>query len=765
MRPSVIQQYTQTPNNIFALLSRYRVIIPGIQRHYVQGANNRKAESIRQQFVKDIIDTISDKKSLNLHFIYGPINTDGEDSFVPVDGQQRLTTLWLIARYAAEHCNSVTRVKILELLSRFSYEDRINASRFCRTLTLPESHWCLDDDPIVDIIKQSWFLDYWKEDETVSSMIRMLSTIYNEWNNNVDLTGELVLEGLGSQISFELKIDSFGDDIYMKMNARGLQLTQWENFKSKYAESLGDYKNAWEKDIEELSNTFFIMSGEDHELPDNSFFALFARIMVYEDNLQSMNGIKQLSGFTHETWHQIELPFVPYSDFTDIFKRHKTLTIKVAASTVRLIKVALKNYSKIVPYYGKRNLFETLFHPLNYNDLDFSLCCYEYFGVFGKDNDVENDDFMQAMRLMWNILENVIRQDKNEYNRIAIVKRFISLNNPSLYSGNAMNVFSKEDPGQVFEEAEKSWKKNDINQEKPNDWDETILGEWVNWRSAIEYAEELAFFHGSIRFLYRDENGTTTWDKYATKLINCKELFNDEGLKQKHKAITNQVLISHCKSWDLIRRIPVFDARKESWKRILLTKELSWSVNNLLISPFEKSFNDDKIISTLVDKHLWSNLIKDINGYELEWKAGSPSLWLNRYLDYTLKLWRNNREDILDELSNDSRIIFERSEEHRFLTINGVNYYYAVPVFFRYKYKDKEYRFAWQTWGWIDMYDDNKKLYDLYYTKYEKGFNIKIEKEINDVSQYKVGIEYFINKLEECINNYEKFISEIETTS
>ncbi len=765
MNSSVIQQYTQTPNNIFALLSRYRVVIPGIQRHYVQGANNRKAESIRQQFVKEIIDTISDSKSLNLHFIYGPVNTDGEDSFVPVDGQQRLTTLWLIARYAAEHCEPVTRNKILELLSRFSYEDRINASRFCHALTLSESHWCLDNDPIVDILKQCWFLDYWKEDETVSSMIRMLSTIHKEWKKSSEkLTGEQVLEGLGSQISFELEIDSFGDDIYMKMNARGLQLTQWENFKSKFAELLGENKSTWEKDIEELSNTFFVRSGVKHELPDNSFFAIFARVMVYEDNLQSMNSIKQLSSFTHETWHQTELPFVPFSDFTDIFKRHETLAIKAAASVVRLIKVALdiENYNKNVPYFGERTLFEALFHPINYNDLDFSLCCYEYFNTY---NVVKNDDFMQATRLIWNILENVGRQEKSEYNRIAIVKRFVSLKNPTLYSSDAIKIFCTEDPGQVFEEAEKSLKENDTNQEKPNDWNEAILGEWVNWRYAIEYAERLAFFHGSIRFLYRDESGITTWDKYATKLINCKELFNDDGLKNSHKAFANRALISHCKNWEMIKRIPVFDARKTSWKRILLTKELSSCVNKLLISPFEISVNNDKIIDTLVDEHLWSDLIKDINGYELEWKAGSPTLWLNRYLDYSLKLWRNNREDILDEFSNDYRIIFEKSKEHRFLTINGVNYYYAARIFFKYKYNDKEYRFAWQTWGWIDMYDDNNKLYDLYYSKYGKGFNIEINKDVDETSQYKFGVEYFFNKLEECISSYEKFISEIESIS
>lgn len=763
MSSSVIQQYTQTPNNILALLSRYRVVIPGIQRHYVQGANNRKAESIRLQFVKEIIETICGQKSLNLHFIYGPINTDGEDSFVPVDGQQRLTTLWLLARYAAERCDSETRVKILELLSRFSYEDRINASRFCHALTLSDSHWHINEDPIIDILKQRWFLDYWIEDETVSSMIRMLSTIHNEWKNyGNELNGERVLDGLGSQISFELQIDSFGDDIYMKMNARGLQLTQWENFKSKFAKALGNYEKVWERDIEELSNKFFIISGENYELPDNSFFALFARIMVYEDNHQSMKSIKQLSDFTHDTWHQIELPFVPYSDFLDITNRHDTLATKVAESIVRLIKIAMDNYSKKIPYFGNRNLYETLFHPKNNNDLDFSLCCYEY---FCKYDNVEDEYFIQATRLMWNILENVTRQDKSIYNRIAIVKRFISLNDPSLYSADAINVFNKEDAGQVFEEAEKSLKINDSIQVKPDDWDEAILGEWVNWKTAIEYAEEHAFFHGSIRFLYRDENGTTTWEKFATKLIHCKELFDAEGLKKDKKPTANKVLISNCDNWIKIKRTRVFGTEKESWKRILLANHLSLCVNNLLINPCQISYNDDSIINILVNDSLWTELIEDTEEYELEWKADSPSLWLNRYLYYTLKLWRNNREDILDEFSNNPRIIFESPEYNRLLSINDVNYYYAVPVFFRFKYKNKEYRFAWQTWGWIDMYDDNTKLYDIYYSKYGKGFNIKIVKESNDDTGLDTDVNYYINKLEECIDNYEKFILEIETSS
>lgn len=262
MKNDILKHYIEVPDNLFALLSRYHVVIPGIQRHYVQGANNPKAESVRKQFIKEIFTAIEKKQNeFNLHFIYGPINTNGEDSFVPVDGQQRLTTLWLIARYAVEKAEPSNRKELLRLLSRFTYEDRINAKRFCQALTCEDSRWDITQDPNPDILCQDWFVDYWKEDETVASMIRMLSTIYEEWNKHQDtITAEDILEAIASKIRFNLKIDAFGDDIYMKMNARGLQLTQWENFKAKFSEDLcEDKKEWWGKEMEELSNRFSLV--------------------------------------------------------------------------------------------------------------------------------------------------------------------------------------------------------------------------------------------------------------------------------------------------------------------------------------------------------------------------------------------------------------------------------------------------------------------------------------------------------------------------
>lgn len=575
----------------------------------------------------------------------------------------------------------------------------------------------------------------------------MLSTIYEEWNKHQDsITAEDILEAIASKIRFNLKIDAFGDDIYMKMNARGLQLTQWENFKGKFSEDLcEDKKEWWVKEMEELSNRFFTCSDEQHELPDNAFFALYARIMAYEAKKTGVdcgNGIKELAAYTHNTWSQIELPFVPYSDFSGI-TNNESIASTVAATCVKMIKTVLDRYQEIVPYFGDRTLFETFFHPQNKNDLDFTLCCYEYFKKF---DNIETKDFLKALRLMWNILENV--QD----NRVELVKKIIDLEDKTLYSRQIKKIIGSNAPEQAEEEAEKAIQMHYNDKSMPNDWNEEKLGSWSNWNDAIEKAEEYAFFHGSIRFLYeKNSNGKTTWENFATKLSNCMDLFVSEGLSEDKKVKANQVLISHCEDWKKLIRKPVFDAKNASWKQVLTDSSLSECVNGLLLSPNEIVDNHNEIIQILIDDTIWKNLIKETPGYELEWKANSLSLWLNRYLYLTLKLKRNNREDILDAFINESKVTFDAPEEKRYRTIKGKNYYFAVPMWFTYKYKGKEYHFAWQTWGNIDMYDNSwERLYDQYDREMANNFTIHIDEETGHDSSY------YLKKIEDCINCYEK---------
>lgn len=121
---------------------------------------------------------------------------------------------------------------------------------------------------------------------------------------------------------------------------------------------------------------------------------------------------------------------------------------------------------KIVPYFGDRTLFETFFHPKNKNDLDFTLCCYEYFKKF---DNIETKDFLKALRLMWNILENV------PDNRVELVKKIIDLEDKTLYSRQIKKIIGSNAPKQAEEEAEKAIQMDCNDQSIPSDWNEETL--------------------------------------------------------------------------------------------------------------------------------------------------------------------------------------------------------------------------------------------------------------------------------------------------
>ena len=79
------------------------VEIPIIQRDYAQGRTDDKTSKIRKDFLDILFNFISNKlegksAEIELDFIYGfsDVKTDNKTTFIPIDGQQRLTTLWLL---------------------------------------------------------------------------------------------------------------------------------------------------------------------------------------------------------------------------------------------------------------------------------------------------------------------------------------------------------------------------------------------------------------------------------------------------------------------------------------------------------------------------------------------------------------------------------------------------------------------------------------------------------------------------------------------
>ena len=97
--------------------------IPLIQRDYAQGRSGKKVTSIREKFVKDLYNSIVTKTRLNLDFVYGA--TD-DKRFIPLDGQQRLTTLFLIHLYL----DGLRGEQAEKLNFLFTYETRDSSSLF-----------------------------------------------------------------------------------------------------------------------------------------------------------------------------------------------------------------------------------------------------------------------------------------------------------------------------------------------------------------------------------------------------------------------------------------------------------------------------------------------------------------------------------------------------------------------------------------------------------------------------------------------------------
>lgn len=235
------------------LLDRFgRVEIPTIQRDYVQGRNEQSV--VRDGFLSVLYDALSstdEHHSLDLDFVYGSVsngsvsNGSGRSAFQPLDGQQRLTTLFLLHWYLAwrDQAEDDFRGRFaVGGKSRFGYEVRPSSRDFIDALAthFPNSQ-AADRALLSEVIKdEAWFFRGWKFDPTIQSALDMLDTLHKRFGNASGLYARLV-DDTKPAITFQLlELEKFGlsDDLYIKMNARGKPLTAFETFKARFEDDL-----------------------------------------------------------------------------------------------------------------------------------------------------------------------------------------------------------------------------------------------------------------------------------------------------------------------------------------------------------------------------------------------------------------------------------------------------------------------------------------------------------------------------------------------
>lgn len=229
--------------NLLSLSRDYSICIPAIQREYVQGFNEENINQIRNKFFDDIFCSLaandSDKK-LKINIIYGYVDKK-HNTFYPVDGQQRLTTLFILHWFLWIKSENINEEFFRDKV--FSYEIRSTADLFIKELinNIRRKDYELmltSKEPFFDcIIKMKWFRSEWNNDVTVLAIINVISELKNR-----NISKEQAITYYSKLQAGNIYFDFFALDAneakrtaiidYARMNTRGKELELFENIKA-----------------------------------------------------------------------------------------------------------------------------------------------------------------------------------------------------------------------------------------------------------------------------------------------------------------------------------------------------------------------------------------------------------------------------------------------------------------------------------------------------------------------------------------------------
>lgn len=395
----------ETSNKSFwELIKEYTVNIPIIQRDYAQGRIEEKEK--RDKFLNSIYLHLTQANVLDLDFIYGRIN---EKIFFPIDGQQRLTTLFLLHWYISlkENVGELDRSHLL----KFAYDTRISSREFCNALIKEEIviPKLADDNNFIDEIQNNyWFRDSWNSDPTIKAMLVMIQAIHEKFVNVPvgDLWGRLTNERMITFQVLDLGAKGFEltDELYIKMNSRGKQLTVFENFKASFIQFIQEnykdkrlkhpvkgelsYAGYFSYKIEkEWTDLFWEFRGEN-EVIDSLFMNYF--VFIAQMSFFKMNKDAKADDFKNNT-----------KQYKEIFKKEDNLLF-LFNSLDKLCELATVN--GFIEKKGVDSFFDSLF-------------------VKGPIDDTHNGE----VRLFWNgsdsinIFETCINRGLNEDARSKII--------------------------------------------------------------------------------------------------------------------------------------------------------------------------------------------------------------------------------------------------------------------------------------------------------------------------------------------------------
>jgi hypothetical protein len=424
-----------------------RIEIPIIQRDYAQGRPDSIAKRIRESFLKVLCRALTHGDRVILDFVYGEI---AGCVMTPLDGQQRLTTLFLLHWYVAVRAG--VHGGDSDFLQRFTYETRYSSRDFCAKLTQQQppfpvariSEWIRD---------QSWFFGTWRHDPTIQSMLVILDDIHDILRDFdcVAAWQMLVRRDRPLIIFHVLPIKDMGltDDLYIKMNSRGKPLTEFEHFKANFEEiirraSAEHYREFSRKIDNDWADLFWPLKGDGYVIDDEfmHYFWFVTDVLAHKtgievspENLERNvdNSAAFVYGGSNPEWEAnqrflfdaldcwIDVPIVGLFDNLFTEQGGKAGTVAIYDS-VNLFEACCKDYGKVEGRNRKFSLprtlmlFAVLMHRISRSS-DFARRARTVRNlVFASDNEVRLDKLTSLLKDTSDIVESGSLATVDAYN-------------------------------------------------------------------------------------------------------------------------------------------------------------------------------------------------------------------------------------------------------------------------------------------------------------------------------------------------------------
>lgn len=612
--------------DLIKLLKTYNVVIPIIQRDYAQGRKDK--QFIRKTFLKDIKNCLENEKPMTLDFIYG---NEELGRFYPLDGQQRLTTLWLVYWYVALKTDNLSQVK--NNLSKFSYETRESSKEFCRALCNINSK-SVSGNSIVDYIKQqTWFYSTWLQDPTISAMLRTLGEDQESERENIedifkgcDLTDYFnkLTNAYNPLITFELMVIGnsklpVSDDLYIKMNARGKALTDFENFKADLVswiikkeeftnispEGNTSLKEYYPAQIDNKWTDVFwkYVQGKSGKV-DDIFFSFINRYVL---NLICIDENYSPSSFVDGKDERKKDFDKLYGVRKDGYSADDSLISYEGFDTYEhyLDPIVIGNLDKLFDIISNKDIQKSIRDALYIKDADEENenSQYSFFPqidnngkliptkqkervyflaitlfIVNLENDFDLEKFRRWMRVARNLIENAgIDSIPTMITCMRLINDLsVKLKEHSCDIYTALKNYEIDSSSSILDYQLKEEKEKAVKILENKDWEEAIIK-----------AENYSFFNGSIRFLFHDGQGYLDWDQFDAKYKESMELFILE--EKRVKCETVQRFLQYFKSFDEIYDLHLFTTvgyhpRNKCWKKnILCNNDLKDKVHLLLL--------------------------------------------------------------------------------------------------------------------------------------------------------------------------------------